>query len=178
MSTAVLVIVLAVALGGLALVFNHVTARLGLVELALNEGLPPRVAPADVSSQTEGDLPTVLEPGLHIFVSRGCYACQSLIGELGTISLTSDYPVHMRYVDRPRPEARVVADRLGAQLVEDQAAVAALACADPLPYTVALGKHGLVEGRVTPTANTIAATGRSVGITVQVDATHAVVTLP
>ena len=40
MSPAVLALVLVVAFLGMALVLNHARARLALVELALNEGLP------------------------------------------------------------------------------------------------------------------------------------------
>ena len=58
--------------------------------------------------------------------------------------MTVDAAMHLRYVDRPRPIAGKAAETVGAQLHTQQMELAGQAGADPLPYTVAIGAHGLV----------------------------------
>lgn len=168
MSPAVLSLVLAVALTGIAIVLNHCYARVALVELALNEGLPPGhqhtpiTRAATVASQHKAT--EILEPGLHVFLSRNCHACQRLIDELSSYELVVDAPLHIRYQDRPRPIAASTAERLGASLVGHQAELLTRLGADPLPYTIAIGNHALVARAVTPTVTQLIATARDAGI--------------
>lgn len=174
MSTGELAVVLAVALGGLAIVLNHVYARLALVELALNEGLPPGYQPmhgATALVSPDGGqtrVPDLLSPGIHVFLSRNCHACQRLIDELDQIELRHDSSLHLHYVDRPRPIATAAADRQRAELHADQAELAAFVDADPLPYTIAVGAHALVSRAVTPTVAQVLAAARDGGISIDI----------
>jgi len=166
MNPAVLAIVLAVALMGVAIALNHAQARLALVELTLNEGLPPghQIQPA-TTSEVSGDVGALLGEGVHVFLSRNCHACQRLIDELQQATLTVGSDFHLRYVDRPRPIANEAAERVGALLHSHQAELAVQAGADPLPFTVAVGSHGLVASSVSPTMKQLVTTGRDAGIT-------------
>lgn len=166
MSTAALVIVVAVALAGLAAVLNQVMARLALVEVALTEGLPPghgvaTEAPAATNAIEPG---AALGRGVHVFLSRSCHACQRLVDELGHRRPGIDAALTLRYVDRPRPLARDLADQLHAALHTDERELAHAVGADPLPYTIAVGDHGLVDRSVSPTVHDIATTARNAGI--------------
>lgn len=171
MSPAALTIVLAVAFGGLAIVLNHCYARLALVELALNEGLPPGHQPTD--NLAMNDTSTAIEPryalpdGIHVFLSRNCHACQRLIDELDQCDLTLGAELHLRYVDRPRPIASSAADRHGASLHDNEADIAARLGADPLPYTIAIGAHDLVSQAVTPTVPQVLTAARDAGLFVE-----------
>lgn len=180
MTTAALAIVLFVALGAVAVVFNHIQARLALVELALNEGLPPgyqRLDPLSGVAATSSAGPTVtvtnpsdvLPVGLHVFLSRNCHACQRLVDELDQARLEVGAPLHLRYVDRPRPIAAAAAVRQGATLHEHQNELAAQVHADPLPFTVGIGEHGLASRAVTPTVRQVLVAARDAGITARLD---------
>ena len=169
MSAAGLTAALAVALVGLAVVLNHLQARLGLIEVALNEGLPPgheirksgQTPPLGFDVLHAKDL---LDDGLHIFVSRGCHACQRLLDDLDIRGLHVATAVHIRYVDRPRPIAAVVAKQLGASLHLEQHALAESLRVDPLPYTVALGPDSLVGHGVTSTILDVVQVAQNAGI--------------
>ena len=174
MNTLTLALALCVALGGLAVALNHCYARLALVELTLNEGLPPghqpsvpgdRAAADAIGSQ---DVAGLLDAGIHVFLSRNCHACQRLVEELGHVELQHDTALHLRYIDRPRPVASEVASRQDAGLHVEQAEVAAIVGADPLPFTVAVGDHALVSRSVTPTVVQLVATARDGGIAIDV----------
>lgn len=163
---------LAVALFGglvlLAVVLNHCQARLALIELALNEGLPPGYPPA-ATSDTAGDPghvePTeVLPPGVHLFLSRTCFACSRLVEELDGAVLEIGADLHLHFADRPRPLATQVAARHDAALHDHQDELRRILGADPLPYAIAVGPHGLVSRSVTPTVNHIAQVARDAGI--------------
>ena len=161
-------------LGGtvvLAVVFNHAYARLAVLELALNEGLPPghERAPAAPTGVGPLDAAGVLDAGVHVFLSRNCHACQRLLDELASTSLESPLGLVLHYADRPRAIAHEVADGLDAHLVRDQAELAASVGADPLPYTIAVGDHALVGRSVTPTVAAIAETARNAGLRLQVE---------
>jgi len=167
MSPAVLAVVLAVAFMGIAVVLNHTHARLALVELALNEGLPPgHQVPTPSAPQITADVAGLLGPGVHVFLSRNCHACQRLVDEFEQTSVTVDATLHLRYVDRPRPIASQAAANVGAELHTHQVELAAQAGADPLPYTVAVGSHGLIASTVTPTVPKVMVTARDAGITI------------
>lgn len=169
MSPTIYALAIASGLGLLAVALNHLHARVALVELSLNEGLPPgfealhyrhvaesRLRPADV-----GD---ILDAGVHVFLSRSCLACQRLVSELGAINLAVSASLHLHYVDRPRPEARLAAERNQAELHSSQLDLSQRVGADPLPFTVAVGPHGLVGRAVTPTADQLLLTARNAGI--------------
>jgi hypothetical protein len=169
MSLAGLAIVLAAALVLLGIVLNHVYARVALVEIALNEGLPPGHQRVTASSLTVAVAPTTvaarLGRGVHIFLSRSCHACQRLIEELEGANLSVGLPIAFHYVDRPRPIARSVATTLGASLSVDEAELATEMLADPLPYTIGIGDHGLVTRGVTPTLRQVLDVARDAGAT-------------
>lgn len=177
MSVAALCLVLAAACALLALVLNHIYARLALVELTLNEGLPPGYeatthelgAGAREVSHTE--IAALLAPGVHIFASRNCHACQRLLDELDQVVLTIGSDFHLHYVDRPRPIAQAVADRHGATLHPNQAEVAQRAGADPLPYTIVVGPESLVSRSVSPTVAQVLETARNAGVRATAQAT-------
>lgn len=167
MSPAVLALVLVVAFLGMALVLNHARARLALVELALNEGLPPdHQVSTHAAPPTTADLAALLGPGIHVFLSRNCHACQRLVDEFAQTSMTIAATFHLRYVDRPRPIASQAAANVGAKLHSHQVELAAQTGADPLPYTVAVGSHGLVASAITPTVPQVMVTARNAGITI------------
>lgn len=170
MSPAVLAIVLAVALAGLAVVLNHCHARLALVELALNEGLPPGYQSTPLATAAPVNPPTaarttqILGAGVHVFLSRNCHACQRLVDEFDQTPVQVGAELHLHYVDRPRPIAASAAARAGATLHEQQTEIASTVGADPLPYTVAVGAHGLVAQAVTPTIGQVSVAARDAGI--------------
>jgi len=167
-TTLVLVLVLAAALAGVGFALNHVYARVALVELALNEGLPPGHAPVAQAQSPTIDAAQLLPAGVHIFLSRSCHACQRLIDELDQTRLDSAASLHFRYLDRPRPIASSAADRNQATLVTNDVSVAQSVGADPLPYTVAVGDLGLTAGAVTPTVAQIIQAARDAGIKIGV----------
>lgn len=172
MTVAALSLVLLAALVLLAVVLNHSQARLALVELTLNEGLPPghgqRVPPDVVRRQPQvgepGESAEALETGVHIFLSRNCHACQRLIEELRHADVDLDAPLNLRYVDRPRPIASAAADHLGATLHDHQNELASGVGADPLPFTIAVGPHRLASRAVTPTVGQVLHAARDAGI--------------
>jgi hypothetical protein len=160
-----LVVVVACALAIVALVFNQVQARLGLVELTLNDGWPPGHAPTDTSRVDVAtiDPQQALAPGLHLFLSRGCHACQRLIDELAD-GHPPAHPTTFHYVDRPRPTSRALADAWAAQLLESERELAQSLGADPLPYAIAVGPHGLVARSVAPTRSTLVEVAGNAGL--------------
>ena len=98
MNPAMLALVLAGALAGLAIVLNHCHARLALVELTLNEGLPPghQNTPTELLASSFGqsqsrEITTLLGSGVHIFLSRNCHACQRLIDEFDETTVTDSH---------------------------------------------------------------------------------------
>ena len=167
-SVALLAVALVVAFVLIAVVLNHGYARLALVELTLNEGLPPGYeAPTTLATQNavpQRDPTSTLGPGVHIFLSRSCHACQRLLDELDQTTIDSSIGTQLHYVDRPRPLATATAQRLGATLHHHQAELTQGLGADPLPYTIAVGSHGLVGRSVTPTVHQIQHTARDAGI--------------
>lgn len=176
MSAAALSLVLAVAFALLALVLNHVYARLAIVELTLNEGLPPgyesNAEPVSGGATVaSGLVAELLGPGVHLFASRSCHACQRLLDELDAIELdlVADLVVH--YIDRPRPLAKAVAERHGAVLHADQEELALRSGADPLPYTITVGPESLVSRSVSPTVAIMVETARNAGVRASVRAT-------
>ncbi len=172
MSTVGAALVIAAGLAVLAIVVNQIQARIGLLEVTLTEGLPPGHHATDATSSAESSQPRhapedVLSPGVHVFVSRSCHACQRLVEEMEHAWSSLDAPTSLRYVDRPRPFARALADQLGMTSVEHDAEVAAGVGADPLPYTVAIGEHGLVARGVTPTVHLVHDVARDAGMRVE-----------
>ena len=175
MSVATLAVALVVAAILFAVVLNHCYARLALVELTLNEGLPPGYeSPVQSTTSRSQTTPVMdpaasLEPGVHIFVSRSCHACQRLLDELDQSSMVTSASIHLRSVDRPRPLAASVADQMNATLHEHQAELAAGLAADPLPYAIAMGDHGLLSRSVVPTLAQIVGVARDAGIPIRVE---------
>ena len=170
MSATAGVLAIAAALGVLAIVVNQLQARIGLVEVTLTEGLPPGHQPDDVEAdQAIATLAPqdALAPGVHVFVSRSCFACQRLVEEMEHAWADLDAPTSLRYIDRPRPFARSLAADLGLLSVEHDAELAAGVGADPLPYTIAIGDHGLIARSVTPTVQLIQDTARDAGLRVK-----------
>ena len=78
MNPAALAVLLAAALVVLAVVLSQIQARLALLEVTLNEGLPPgHSAPGarPAAGSTDAvDLETALGAGTHVFLSRTCHA--------------------------------------------------------------------------------------------------------
>lgn len=170
MSGAALSVALAAGIGGLAVALNHLQARIGLIELALNDGLPPGYerslrTPATASFSAER-AQRVLDDGVHVFLSRTCVACQRLLDEIDRrgFELQPRVAIELHYVDRPRPRAREVAARLGAELHEREHDAVKEIGIDPLPHTVAIGAHGLVAHGVSPTIDDARAVARNAGI--------------
>lgn len=167
MSPAALAVLLAIAFMTMAVVLNHCHARVALIELTLNEGLPPGHQTADLAATTAApDLSALLDQGVHVFLSRNCHACQRLLEELGQTKLRTTSALHLHYVDRPRPIANETAEHVGAVLHSHQIELAQRASADPLPYTVAVGAHGLVATAVTPTVPQVVHAARDAGVTI------------
>lgn len=160
-----LVALVAAALGIVALVLNQVQARLGLVELTLNDGWPPGHAPTNEAHATAPsvDPHAALEPGLHVFLSRGCHACQRLVDELAERRIPATVP-NFHYVDRARASTRALATAWNAELVEGERELAAALGADPLPYAIGVGPHGLVARSVVPTSSSLIGVARSAGL--------------
>lgn len=157
-----------VAVALLAVALNHCHARLALIELALNEGLPPGYehgpVPIGNGAVSSTDAARALSAGVHIFLSRNCHACQRLIDELDQVTLDVDGPLHLRYVDRPRPIAAVAAENHGAELHDHDHDTAQRVRADPLPFTIAVGDHDLTSRAVTPTVHQVVIVARDAGI--------------
>lgn len=174
MSVAALALALGVALAGIAMVLNHVYARIAVVELTLNEGLPPGFSPSLVAERpgrpqiSPAHISDRLGSGVHIFLSRGCLACQRLIDELDQFTIATEASIHLHYVDRPRPVAQSAAQRQNAELSADQADLAKAVGADPLPYTVSVGEHGLLAQSVSPTLALVVSAARDAGIAARV----------
>lgn len=177
MSVAALCLVLAGACALLALVLNHIYARLAVVELTLNEGLPPgyeiaaHAMEAVASELSPIEVAALLAPGVHVFASRNCHACQRLLDELDQVDLTIAAELHLHYVDRPRPLAHTVVERHGATLHPNDTEVARRVGADPLPYTVAVGPESLIGRAVSPTVAQMLETARNAGLRATVRAT-------
>lgn len=168
MSTLGLTFALVAALGLLGIVINQLQARVALIEVALNEGLAPgheRIGVgAGLRTDNAGVVDTsTLTEGVHIFVSRGCIACQRLVSELHESVPNLATSLHLRYVDRPRPEGRQAAARAGVELHANEQSLARTVGADPLPYTIARGAHGLVARGVTPNAASVITVARDAG---------------
>lgn len=166
MSTAWLFVVLFGACAVIAVVLNQIQARLALLEVTLNEGLPP--GHADMTSGPSpaplADADEVLGPGVHLFLSRTCHACQRLVDALAQANATDVVPLAIHAVDRPRPATRNAAQHLGAQLVEEQLDAASSLGADPLPHAIAVGDHGLVAQGAAPTIERIRSIAHDAGI--------------
>lgn len=171
MSPALLVVTVAVALAVLAVVLSQIQARVALVEVTLNEGLPPGHEPIGVPSAQAptiggvADVTAALGRGTHVFLSRTCHACQRLVAELGERPVDLD-DLRFHFVDRPRPLARDVALANRARLDEAQDDLALAVGADPLPFTIAIGDHDLVVRSVTPTRADLLAACRQAGLSV------------
>lgn len=174
MSASWLLVVLFVALAAMAVVLNQIQARLALVEVTLNEGLPPGYETASFDRGATPIDPSqvvkALGPGLHVFVSRTCHACQRLIDGLDHVGLVTPANVTLHAVDRPRPTTRSVAEALGATLIEDQAETAARVAADPLPHAIAVGAHGLIARGPVPTVDHLRSIALDGGIDLAVTA--------
>ena len=168
MSSEFLVLVVVASLALLGVVLNQVQARLALLEVALNEGLPPghRVSAPTPSGRSLGaspdDVASVLGLGVHVFLSRSCHACQRLVAELDERPFDLD-GLQFRFVDRPRPVVTEIAAANGAALALHQDELARSVDADPLPYTIAVGDHRLVARGVTPTRADVLALCRQAG---------------
>ena len=168
MSAELLVVVVAASLLLLALVLNQVQARLALLEVTLNEGLPPGHAltdPTSPSPMTEADpdhVAAVLGMGVHVFLSRSCHACQRLVAEVAERPFDLE-GLRLRFVDRPRPLVAEVATANRAELDENQDDLARSVGADPLPYTIVVGDHGLIARSVSPTRAEVLAVCRQAG---------------
>lgn len=168
MSSEFLVLVVVASLAVLGVVLNQVQARLALLEVALNEGLPPGhgVTEATPSGRSVGASPdevaSTLGLGVHVFLSRSCHACQRLVTELDERPFDLDR-LQFRFVDRPRPLVTEIAAANGAALAVQQDELARSVDADPLPYTIAVGAHGLVARGVTPTRADVLALCRHAG---------------
>lgn len=167
MSPALLACALAVGVALIAVVINQAQARLGLIEVTLNEGLPPGHERPDLSPTAVAlvEPAAALGPGAHVFLSRSCHACQRLVDELSSSPRLEDLDLVLHFVDRPRPIARQVAADQEAIIHEHQSELAAAVGADPLPFTVAVGPHELVSRAVTPTRRSILETARNAGLT-------------
>jgi hypothetical protein len=169
-STAALCLILAGASALIALVLNHIYARLALVELTLNEGLPPgyEIVGHDAALQavaiSSADVASLLTSGVHVFASRNCHACQRLLDELDVVDLDVDGELHLHYVDRPRPLAKTVVEHQGATLHSHHDEIAQRTGADPLPYTIAVGPESLVSRAVSPTVAAVVETARNAGV--------------
>ena len=149
----------------LAVVMNQIHARLALIEITLNEGLAPgHQRPSSTSTAQVLVDPRDLEPGVHVFLSRNCLACQRLLDDLESRPPQLNADVSLHYVDRPRPNARHVATALGAALDEQRQELAQACGADPLPYTIAIGTEALLARSVTPAVSEVVATARHAGI--------------
>lgn len=156
---------LLVGAAGLFLVaFNHLTARLSLVEVMMNEGLPPGHATADrnasdvatTGSFESGRAREMLPTGVHLFLSRSCFACQRLAEELDGYTLAQPpTPVSVHYIDRPFPASRSTFEDLGLSISTERLDLIEALRIDPLPHTVAIGPHDLVVADVTPTVRSI-----------------------
>ena len=162
---AILIVLVAGALAIAALVLNQVQARIGLVELTLNDGWPPGHAPSDLNGQRAPtiDARQALQPGLHLFLSRSCHACQRLVDDLAAGSPPAATPT-FHYVDRARPTSRLLAQAWNVALVEGERELAQTVGADPLPYAIAIGNHGLIARSVAPTPAALNAVARNAGL--------------
>lgn len=160
---------LIVTLAIVTTIFNYLSARVGVVETTLNEGLPPGHGPTDAvvaprsTAFDQQRAVQLLDVGLHLFLSRGCYACMRLLGELerthlGVVEFT------MRYVDRPRPIAHEVARFQQAELLANQHDLIETLGIDPLPHVIAIGPHGLVAHAATPTIHAVSEVARNAGL--------------
>jgi len=167
MSAATLALGLAVAFGLIAVTLNHCYARLAIIELTFNEGLPPgyeRNQTSRGSAVPSQQVSEHLGEGLHVFLSRSCHACQRLIQELDQSTLEVAAPLHLRYVDRPRPIASSAAMRNGAELHTHDVARSQAVDADPLPYAIAVGDHDLLSRGVVPSLADLLTIARDAGI--------------
>lgn len=168
--TAVLALALLAAVILLGAAVNHMVARLGLIEVTLNEGLPPgheERPGAGVVAVDQATIAGLLGPGVHVFLSRSCHACMRLIDELASspLDLADDArPVHLRYIDKPRPIAVEAAQVGGAELHANQGELTVRLGADPLPYTFVVGEHGSNAQGVTPTAKHVATLANDAGL--------------
>lgn len=163
--TVALAAALLVTLAVLAVSLNHVAARLSLIEVALNEGLPPghEIVGVPETIISPEETAALLGPGIHLFLSRGCHACMRLIDELAHTALSAPVDLHLRYIDRPRPIAETVAARSNARLHAHEGDLAAQVGADPLPYTIVIGANQLQARGVSPTQAQVVSLARDAG---------------
>lgn len=165
MSPELAVLAIGAGLGGLAVVVNHMIARLGLIEVVLNEGLPPgyeanapNAGPDPITSRRS------LDQGIHVFLSQRCHGCRRLVTELAERQISGATPISFYLVDHARrwDPADTLA-RLGSVAI-DQKELADRVGADPLPYAVAIGPDGLVAGGVLPAADKVGELARHCGL--------------
>lgn len=167
---AVLALTVVVAVAFMAIALNHAAARIGLIEVALNEGLPPghEILRTAGTAAQHVQIDGLLSTGVHVFLSRSCHACMRLIDELATapLYLEGDGPaVHLRYIDRPRPIAHSAAQASAVILHTQQGELSTQLGADPLPYTIAVGEHQSQARGVSPTRKDIVRVARDAGYT-------------
>lgn len=170
--TGVLALALLVGLGLLGVALNHIAARISLVEVIFNEGLPPGhevVGRSAVAGRVAepSEIEALLGPGVHVFLSRSCHACMRLIDELNTAPLpagTAETALHLRYIDRPRPIAQSAAEQSGASLHAHQGDLSAQVGADPLPYAIVVGSSQSQARGVSPSRKQVVALARDAGL--------------
>ncbi len=166
MSAAALAGAVLVTCALLAYALNHMLARVALVEVALNEGLPPgfETAPSSLAFDFQAAAAT-LAGGLHLFLSRSCHACQSLVDELGADhTAVGDLPVVVHHIGVPRDGTIKLVDLLGAGLELDQLATASRLGIDPLPHAIAIGPKGLIAHGAVPTTADLDRVARDGGL--------------
>lgn len=150
----------------LAVVINNIWARLSLIEVYFNEGLPPGLRPttatstqippqnsahtgADSTARTEAhtfDIRETLGQGLSIFVSRSCPGCQRLLDELATLDKLDNTTLY--YIDEPNKGNLELLDKLGVEIETGQSELAELVGAKPLPYAFTFGPYSLADSAV------------------------------
>lgn len=128
----------------IAVVLNNIWARLALVEVVYNEGLPPGFATTDKLSQSR--LREIIGGGLSIFLSRHCQGCRRLLDELDNLSAGEVLDdVTFYFVDEPDAHLLARITKFGSKVEIDQEDLSQRIGVGPLPYALALGPYSLAD---------------------------------
>lgn len=157
--TAVIAAVLLAICALIALALNNIWTRIALVEVILNEGLPPGLSPRHNRAIRAQKAHELLGAGVHIFLSKHCRGCRRFLTQLEN-ALAQTEPdgttdtgigvdtLNMKFyfLDQPNSEALKFADYPNISFcgdVETNLELSEMLAATPLPYAFAIGAHSL-----------------------------------
>lgn len=158
-----------VGLGCIGWGLNNLFARVALVEVMLNEGLPPGLGiRTGITSAAAFDPVEAadLGEGIHIFVSRSCSGCKRLLADLARSRAEfGDHDVFVHYLGRAGHADKQAAYSFATQVEENTASLAASIGATPVPHTLVVADSKLLARSVTSSAAAVRSLALQAGFT-------------